>query len=103
MNMPMELLIYQDTHSCVTRNLRIMGLRSEQIRNISTDDEYRMNVTQLEQEIIKDIKKGKKPFVVVATAGTTNTEVSTHCMTLLICVRNMIYGCMSMVLMAVLC
>lgn len=61
------------THSCVTRNLRIMGLRSEQIRNISTDDEYRMNVTQLEQEIIKDIKKGKKPFVVVATAGTTNT------------------------------
>ena len=34
---------------------------------------YCMDISHLEQEIIKDTKAGKKPFVVVATAGTTNT------------------------------
>lgn len=61
------------THSCVARDLRIMGLRSDQIKNIPVDDNYCMNIAHLEQEITKDIKAGKKPFVVAATAGTTNT------------------------------
>ena len=61
------------THSCVARGLRIIGLRSEQIKNIPCDDNFRMDVKCLEKEIIKDLKAGKKPFLVIATAGTTNT------------------------------
>lgn len=63
----------RQTHSCVARDLRIMGLLTEQIKNIPSDDKYCMDISHLEQEIIKDTKAGKKPFVVVATAGTTNT------------------------------
>lgn len=61
------------THSCVARGLRIMGLRTDQMKHIPADENYRMDITCLEQEIIKDKASGKKPFVVIATAGTTNT------------------------------
>lgn len=61
------------THSCVARGLRIMGLCTNQIKNIPADDNYRMDIHCLEQEILKDKECGKKPFVVIATAGTTNT------------------------------
>ena len=63
----------EQTHSCVARGLRIMGLRTNQIKNIPTDSSYCMDIPCLEQEILKDRESGKKPFVVVATAGTTNT------------------------------
>ena len=42
------------THSCVARGLRIIGLRSEQIKNIPCDDNFRMDVKCLDKEIIKD-------------------------------------------------
>lgn len=61
------------THSCVARGLRIMGLCTNQIKKIPVDDKYCMDLTYLEQEILKDKESGKKPFVVIATAGTTNT------------------------------
>lgn len=50
-----------------------MGLSREQIRMIPCDDSLRMDALQLEQAILRDEKAGKKPFLVVATAGTTNT------------------------------
>lgn len=61
------------THSCVARGLRIMGLRTNQIKYIPTDENYCMDITILKQEILRDQAAGKKPFVVIATAGTTNT------------------------------
>lgn len=61
------------THSCVARGLRIIGLRSDQIKKIPCDQHFRMNVEELEKEIVKDLQAGKKPFLVIATAGTTNT------------------------------
>lgn len=65
--------ISSQTHSCVARGLRIMGIRTDQIMNIPSDENYCMDVSRLEEEIIKDKKAGKKPFAVIATAGTTNT------------------------------
>ena len=50
-----------------------MGLSREQIRMIPCDDSLRMDALQLEQAILRDEKAGKKPFLVVATAETTNT------------------------------
>lgn len=49
-----------------------MGLSSKQIRIIPCDDQFRMDIGYLKKEILRDIESGKKPFLVVATAGTTN-------------------------------
>ncbi len=63
----------QQTHFSAAKALRIMGLTTEQIRIIPCDDQLRMDTRSLEKAILQDLEAGKKPFVVVATAGTTNT------------------------------
>ena len=40
---------------------------------IPTDDWFRMDLKALKTEVEKDRKEGKKPFAVIASAGTTNT------------------------------
>lgn len=62
----------EQTHFSAAKALRIMGLHSKQIKIISCDDQFRMDTKHLEKEILKDMKAGKKPFLVAATAGTTN-------------------------------
>lgn len=62
----------EQTHFSAAKALRIMGLHSKQIRIIPCDDQFRMDTERLEKEILQDIKTGKKPFLVAATAGTTN-------------------------------
>jgi len=63
----------EQTHFSATKALRIMGLNSKQIRIIPCDEHFRIDTKCLEKEISRDIKAEKKPFLVVATAGTTNT------------------------------
>lgn len=62
----------EQTHFSAAKALRIMGLHSKQIRIIPCDDQFRMDTKHLEKEISRDIAAGKKPFLVAATAGTTN-------------------------------
>lgn len=61
------------THSSVGKALRVIGVGDKRIRLIPTDNEFKMNVHVLKKTIIEDIEKGLKPFLVIATAGTTNT------------------------------
>lgn len=61
------------THSSVEKGLRILGFRRDQIQKIPTDEEFMMNTQLLKEKIEKDIKEGRKPFLVVGTIGTTNT------------------------------
>ena len=68
-----QAYVSDQTHSSVKKGLKLMGLRLDQITIIPTDDDYRMRVDLLEEEIRKDIAAGKKPFLVVPTVGTTNT------------------------------
>lgn len=62
----------EQTHFSAAKALRIMGVNSKQIRVIPCDEQFRMDTGRLEKEILQDLKAGKKPFLVVATAGTTN-------------------------------
>lgn len=61
------------THSSVKKGLRLMGIRSDNIVIIPSDDAFKMRCDLLEEAIKKDLAKGKKPFLVVGTLGTTNT------------------------------
>lgn len=65
--------ISDQTHSSVPKGFHIMGIQRKNIRKISTDDNFKMNIDELKNTIKKDIEKGYKPFLVVGTCGTTNT------------------------------
>lgn len=63
----------RQTHSSAIKGLLIIGFSRQQIRILPTDGNFRMDLTALETSIRKDLKEGKRPFAVIASAGTTNT------------------------------
>lgn len=78
--------ISDQTHSCVAKGLRAIGVTNKRIRIIPTNDNFEMITEELEKAIQKDITDGYIPFAVVGTAGTTNTgsidplhEISSIC------------------------
>ena len=60
-------------HSSVTRALRILGFRSEQIRAVPVDDGARVRPDALAAAIESDVQAGRQPFLAIANAGATNT------------------------------
>jgi len=61
-----------DAHHCVDKSLRAAGLAECKRRAIPMDDHFRMDVDRLEQAIIKDKAAGLRPWLIVASAGTTD-------------------------------
>lgn len=62
-----------ETHSSVERAARILGFRRDQIRRVPVDEEFRLRLDALEAAVGEDARAGRRPFLVVASAGTTNT------------------------------
>lgn len=65
--------VSDQTHSSVAKGLRVIGIGDNRIRKIETDDRFRMKVEDLKAAVEKDVEEGYIPFVVIGTAGTTNT------------------------------
>ena len=65
--------VSDQTHSSVAKGLHIIGFRPDQIRKIPTHRDFRMDMEALEAAVREDLEAGRKPFAVIATAGTTNT------------------------------
>jgi glutamate/tyrosine decarboxylase-like PLP-dependent enzyme len=65
--------VSDQTHSSVAKGLRIIGIPNTRIRKIPTDRWFRMDIEQLKSTIEADRENGLIPFVVIASAGTTNT------------------------------
>ncbi|GAA4653856.1 aspartate aminotransferase family protein [Anaerocolumna aminovalerica] len=65
--------VSDQTHSSVAKGLRIIGISNTRIRKIPTDPWFRMDIEQLKKAIEADRGEGLIPFVVIASAGTTNT------------------------------
>ncbi len=61
------------THSSVERAARVIGLRTDQIRIIATDNQFRLKLDALRDAVEADVASGRHPFLVVANAGSTNT------------------------------
>lgn len=61
------------THNSVAKGLRILGFRLEQVRTVATDGALRLSIEALERAVAEDRAAGRRPFCVVANAGTTNT------------------------------
>ncbi len=60
-------------HHCVHKAIRIGGMAQAIIRQVPMDEHLRMDATKLAELTDKDIADGLNPFLVVASAGTTNT------------------------------
>jgi glutamate/tyrosine decarboxylase-like PLP-dependent enzyme len=60
-------------HHCIDKALRIAGMAEAPIRRVPMDPAYRMRPDALAQIIAADRAQGLRPWLVVASAGTTDT------------------------------
>lgn len=60
-------------HHCIDKALRIAGLGQAQQRQVAMDDRFRLRPDALAQAIEADRARGLRPWLVVASAGTTDT------------------------------
>lgn len=70
-----KLAVYTSAqaHSSVVRAAWIAGIARENVRTVAMDDLFRIDVADLKRVVAADRAAGLDPFVVVASAGTTNT------------------------------
>ena len=60
-------------HHCVHKSARLAGIMPDRVRSIPCDARYHMPVDSLRAAIAADRSAGLTPFMVVSSAGTTNT------------------------------
>ncbi|MFQ5677257.1 MAG: pyridoxal phosphate-dependent decarboxylase family protein [bacterium] len=63
----------EQAHHSVDKALRIAGLRECIKRYVPLDEHYRMCTESLEQTILNDRQAGLHPWLIIASAGTTDT------------------------------
>ena len=62
----------QDSHHCVAKAWVMLGFKKENLRLVSLRD-FKMDTKLLGDKVEEDIARGFKPFLVVATLGSTKT------------------------------
>jgi aromatic-L-amino-acid decarboxylase len=60
-------------HHSVLKAAMLAGFPQGNVRQVASDSSYRIRCDQLEEVISTDRRNGRSPFLVVASAGTTNT------------------------------
>ena len=70
-----KLTVYASAqaHSSVVRAAWIAGIARDNVRTVAMDELFRIDVADLKRVVAEDRANGFEPFVVVASAGTTNT------------------------------
>jgi glutamate/tyrosine decarboxylase-like PLP-dependent enzyme len=70
-----RLTVYasDQVHSCVDKAVDLLGIGTNQLRRIPTDDRFRIRVEELERAVASDRAAGYTPSIVVGNAGTVNT------------------------------
>ncbi|WP_235298294.1 pyridoxal phosphate-dependent decarboxylase family protein [Portibacter marinus] len=66
------IYLSEQTHHCVHKAVRIAGLSQCILRNVPLDEQYKIDTLMLRQLLEDDVDNGLNPFMVVASAGTTN-------------------------------
>jgi aromatic-L-amino-acid decarboxylase len=60
------------THGCIAKSLAVLGVRPERVRTVPEDRAGRMDAAALAAAITRDRRAGLNPWLIVATAGTTD-------------------------------
>ncbi len=67
------IYLTSQVHHSIQKAIRIAGLNEAVLRYIPVDKQFKMDAQVLQQTIAEDQAKGLNPFLVVASAGTTDT------------------------------
>jgi aromatic-L-amino-acid decarboxylase len=67
------LYLSEETHHCVPKAARLAGFPRASLRTLPTDERLRLVPEALDAAVREDRARGRRPFLVVANAGTTNT------------------------------
>jgi glutamate/tyrosine decarboxylase-like PLP-dependent enzyme len=66
------LYISEEGHSCLRKASHLLGLGEPRI--IPVDAQFKMDLSVLRKAVMADRKEGRRPFSVVGSAGTVNTD-----------------------------
>ena len=69
------LYVSGEVHHSIAKSARIAGLPADAVRVVATDADLRMDPDALRAAVAEDRARGRRPFLVVASAGTINTGV----------------------------
>jgi glutamate/tyrosine decarboxylase-like PLP-dependent enzyme len=72
---PRRMVLYasQEIHSSIQKAVELLGLGSDSLRLIPTNEDFQIDVQALKTAITADRHRGYEPFCVVGAAGTANT------------------------------
>ncbi|MBD3336367.1 MAG: amino acid decarboxylase [Candidatus Eisenbacteria bacterium] len=83
---PLTFYTSQEAHSSIEKAGIVLGVGRQGVRRIATDKIFRLDPQALDAAVRRDRREGRRPFAVVATAGTTSTtsvdplqEIATVC------------------------
>jgi aromatic-L-amino-acid decarboxylase len=70
-----RMIVYasSEVHSCMQKNVELLGMGSDSLRLIPTNDAYEIDIAALEAVIKQDRNAGLHPLCIVGNAGTVNT------------------------------
>lgn len=72
------LYVTRHTHHSAAKAARLAGFRADQVSTVDVDDDLRMDLDELVEMVRRDRREGKSPFLVVGSAGTTDTGTVDH-------------------------
>lgn len=67
------IYVSSQVHHSVTKAAAIAGFPEDAVRAVEVDDRFRLRLDRLEECLQADRAAGREPFLLVASAGTTNT------------------------------
>ncbi|PAU95341.1 pyridoxal-dependent decarboxylase [Aliifodinibius salipaludis] len=70
---PMTVYVSEEGHSSFDKAMDMLGLGKKYLRKIPVDDDFCIDVDQLEEQIRNDKNAGLHPICAISVAGTTNT------------------------------
>jgi glutamate/tyrosine decarboxylase-like PLP-dependent enzyme len=74
-NLSSPLIVYcsEETHSSVDKAVIALGIGGDHLRKIPTDDQFRIDLSLLEEAVHRDRALGLTPFCIVGNAGSVTT------------------------------
>ena len=70
---PFTVYCSEETHNSIDKSVQLLGIGSDNLRKISLNKDFTINLEALKKQINTDIKQGFLPFCIVGNAGTVNT------------------------------
>ncbi len=70
---PLTLYTSDEVHSSIDKAVSVLGIGTDYLRHIPTDDQFRIRLDVLEKAVAEDRQAGLQPFCVIGNAGTVTT------------------------------